>query len=399
MIKEITWNDIVDLLSSARSQVILIMPAIHEEWIAALKINPNIHSIDLFACIDNSELVIRNGYGSLKGIEELMNLNANIKECPGLRINFISIDDVAYFIFLESRIIAGNPEGLNAIVVSSEQALQFKNQFFPPPEITSTLPVQPLVEDRFKQVKEAITNNPPEEPDLKRRINTYSTLFQYMEIHFEGANIQSATVTIPTKALPFKDEELKKRMKTRYNLFTKEQTDKWQSLLDIKQKVEELRKEYLTPCKLKKNRSIIKKESRNVFILKFEKLKKESEENIKIIIGDVQQEIQKSKLVLKNELTTFIKENEPKEIKAISYDIELKNSMIGEYVQNAIASAKIPSALDLIDKIKLEKQDAEFTVDDLSDKEFLNWFKEKKLINKSDENELAKFTNAFQKKL
>ncbi|MBC7391154.1 MAG: hypothetical protein H7329_18250 [Opitutaceae bacterium] len=276
--------------------------------------------------------------------------------------------------------------------------MQFKNQIIPTPEITTTLPVEPLVIETFKKVKVAITTNPPEEPDLKRRINTYSTLFQYMEIHFEGANIQSATVTIPTKALPFKDEELKKRMKTKYNLFTKEQTNKWQSLLDIKQQVEDLRKEFLTPCKLKRTRSILKKERRNEFILKFEKLKKESEENIKIIIGDVQQEIQKSKLVLKDELTTFIKENEPKEIKVI-LDMEVKNTMIEEYVQNAIASAKIPTALHLIDKIKLEKQDAEFTVDDLSDQEFLDWFKEKNLITAADENELAKFTKAFQMKL
>ena len=97
-------------------------------------------------------------------------------------------------------------------------------------------------------------------------------------------------------------------------------------------------------------------------------------------------------------MTTFIKQNEPEETKVIS-NIELKNTMIEEYVLNAIASAKIPTALDLIDKIKLEKQDAEFTVDDLSDQEFLNWFKEKNLITASDENELAKFTKAFQMKL
>lgn len=398
MIKQINWGDIVHLLSGAQSEVILIMPAIHEEWITALKINPNINDINLFACIDNSESVIRNGYGSLKGLEELIKLNANIKECAGLRISFISVDNESYFIFLESRIISGNPEGINAIVVGSEQALQFTQQFFPPPEVTTTLPVEPLDIETFKKVKVAITTNPPEEPDLKRRINTYSTLFQYMEIHFEGANIQSASVTIPTKALPFKDEELKKRMKTKYNLFTKEQTNKWQSLLDIKQKVEELRKEFLTSCKLKKSRSILKKERRTEFIFEFEKLKKESEENVKTIIEDVQQEIQKSKLVLKAELTTFIKQNEPEEIKVIS-NPELKNTMIEEYVLNAIASAKIPTALDLIDKMKLEKQDAEFTVDDLSNKDFLDWFIEKKLITASDENELAKFAKAFQIRL
>ncbi len=61
MVSKVTWTKIVDMLHSAQNEVILIMPAIHSEWIEVLKENPNLNRLQIFACIDNSETVIRNG--------------------------------------------------------------------------------------------------------------------------------------------------------------------------------------------------------------------------------------------------------------------------------------------------------------------------------------------------
>ena len=69
MILKINWSDVVDKLANAKNEIVFIMPAIHEEWIEVLKMNPIIKGINIFACIDNSEEVIRNGYGSLKGLK------------------------------------------------------------------------------------------------------------------------------------------------------------------------------------------------------------------------------------------------------------------------------------------------------------------------------------------
>jgi len=395
MIKKITWSKIVDMLQTAREEVILIMPAIHEEWVNALELNSNLKDLKIFACIDNSEVVIRNGYGSIEGLENIAATRAEITECDGLRITFISADDEAYFLFLESRILSGNPEGVNGIEVPPQMAEDFVGKFFEQKGKTEVQVSQPFGVDKFFDVRVAIEKNPPEAPDLKRRINTYTTLFQYMEVHFEGANLQSATISIPPKALPFKDEELKKRMKTKFNLFTKDQTDRWDALLDIKQKVETLRKNYLTPCKLKKNRSILKKEERDDFLNEFEDLQKEAEAIMENIINNVQSAILDSKLVLKKEITIFFENNPPDDIQATTNEA-LKKRMIEDHVYNTLSKVKMPSAHELISKMKLEKQDAEFTTEDLDNEEFLNWLKEKELISEADDNAIANYSKAFQ---
>ncbi len=400
MVGKISWYDIVDLLGNAKRNVVLIMPAIHEEWVTAIQENEHIHQLTLKICIDNNEDVIRKGYGSVNSLMKLKELNADIKECDGLRVNFINIDNEGFCLFMESRIVAGNPEGYNTIAVDNNAAQTIINQFFP--ELISSDSFEdveilsiPLVEEKARVVKESIDKNPPSEPDLRRQINTYTTLFQYAEIHFEGANLQSKTITIPPTALPFKDAELKKRMRTRFNLFTKEQTDKWETLLNMKQKVEELRDKYLTPCKLKRDRSILRKEEKLAFVKEYQELKNASEEAIKKITDAVQSAINESKKILKNELTSFLTSNEPEAV-ADSDDDKNKKELIDDYVNKIIVQTNIPTAHSLVKNIRLEIQYAELTIEDLNDKPFLEWFKEKGLINDVNGKSLADFKKAFE---
>jgi hypothetical protein len=395
MINKITWQKIVEMLHNAKNEVYLVMPSIHEEWIETLKANPNINALKIFACIDNSETVIRNGYGSINSIDSLNAINAVITECEGLRICFISADDESYFLFLESRIIAGDPEGMNAVQVNAQLKSDFLYKFFVLPntnseEIVST----PLELEKYLEVKEAIKLNPPEAPDLKRKINTYKTHFQYADIHFEGGGIQTKTITIPKDALPFKDSELKERMKTRFNLFSKRDTDKWNELDEIDDMLREIRKEFLNPCKYKKGRNIIDKSKKIAFVSKAEEIRKAVEEKKKELTDDIQRAINKSEDVLTEELTSFFKSNLPEKIERIK-DAELRNLQIAKTIQEILFKTKIPSASDLIDKMVIETDYAEFTEEDLSDEKFIEWFKEKKLLTKDAENEIASFGKAY----
>ncbi|MFM2192210.1 MAG: hypothetical protein RLZZ118_1167 [Bacteroidota bacterium] len=395
MIRELTWSNIVEMLHSAKNEVFLIMPSIHEEWIETLKSNPNIENLQVFACIDNSEMVIRNGYGSINSIDSLIQLKAIVTECPGLRISFISVDDESFFLFLESRIIAGDPEGYNAVEVHPQEASEFIHKFFKAPynEI-QVLVSEPLHLETHSMVKEAIKINPPEEPDLKRKINTYRTHFQYAEIHFEGGGIQSKTITIPKDALPFKDAGLKDRMKTRFNLFSKEDTDKWNKIDEIDAMIKAIRKEFLTPCKYKRGRNIINKSKKEAFVSKAEEFKKIVEEKKKDLTDEIQKAINKSEDVLTIELTNFFEINPPDEMLEIK-DTELRKRQIAKMIQEILFKTKIPSASNLINKMVIETEYAEFTEEDLSDEKFLAWFKEKNLLSKEVETEIASFENAF----
>lgn len=220
-------------------------------------------------------------------------------------------------------------------------------------------------------------------------------MFQYAEVSFEGANLQSKTITIPQNALPFIDADLKKRMRTKFNLFTNEQTIKWEALLDIKHKVDTLRKNYLTPCKVRRERSILMKTKKIEFIKEFNKLKSESETLLKKIIDDVQKALLESKAVLRKELTTFFTVNQTEDINILSNE-KSKNELINDIVNETLAKTKIPTANSLIKNFKLDAQFAELTIEDLSDKEFLDWFKTKGLINEANEASLATFEKAFK---
>jgi len=241
MLLQLNWNDIADLLINANDTIVLCMPSIHEEWIMAIEQNKKRSSLKLKVCIENSETVVRNGYGSIASIDRLKSLKAEIKQCEGVRINYLRIDDEPYLIFLESRIIAGDPKGLNAFHIYDKQFKTIEEHFFPSEnaEIKSpislpneTFIVKPLDEIQLKEIKVNLEVNPPTEPDLKRQISTYTNLFQYAEVHFEGANLQSKTITIPKEAFPFSSEDFKKRIKTKYVLFNNNDVKKWKELLD-----------------------------------------------------------------------------------------------------------------------------------------------------------------------
>ena len=395
MIKQIGWPKIVDMLHSAKSEVFLIMPSIHEEWIETLKANPNIKDLQIFACVDNSESVIRNGYGSINSIDSLLALNAMVTECPGLRICFISADDESFFLFLESRIIAGDPHGLNAVEVHPQIAADFVNKFFKGPNaIVDEIVSQPIQEKIYAEAKEAIKLNPPEAPDLKRKIGTYNTLFQYAELHLEGGNLSSKTISIPSEALPFKDVELKKRIRARISLFTKEITDEWTELSDLKTKVEEVRKKYLVSCSIRKEKSILKKENKLAFKNAIAELEGLGLELTKKLQNKVQTAINNSEDTLRNELTSFFAINPIDGIENL--DLENKKRHIEKAISKILLKIKLPDAETLISKIKLSQMYYELTWEDLNDEEFKKWFIEKKLISKEEDDKIAKFSNAFE---
>jgi len=99
MVTEINWDKLADMLLFATNEIIIIMPSVHEEWIDAIERNQNNYKLSLKVCIDNSEAVIRSGYGSITSMEKLKSLKAIIKQCDGLRISFISIDNQAFYLF------------------------------------------------------------------------------------------------------------------------------------------------------------------------------------------------------------------------------------------------------------------------------------------------------------
>lgn len=399
MITKVTWPKIVDLLITARNRLVIIMPAIHEEWVETIKQNRNLKFLDIWVCVDNNETVIRNGYGSLKSLEELRKIGAIIKEYDGQRINFIATDNQAFCLFLESRILAGDPNGLNALELDKQYSETIINEFFPEYDTSGNsieidFDAIPIDEEKFVEIKKSIEKNPPEEPDLKRKISTYNTLFQYAELHFEGGNLSSKTITIPPDSLPFKDVELKKRIKARISLFSEEITKKWTELSDIKLEVEKVRKEFLVTCNIRKEKSILKKEKKLAFQKAVEKLKKVAEEKTKLLQDRVQTAINNSEDTLRNELSAFFSVNPPDGLQELNP--ENVKRKIDKEINNILFRIKLPDAASLISKMKLDVMYYELTWEDLNDDAFNQWFVTKGLISKEENDKIANFSSAFE---
>jgi hypothetical protein len=404
MVVSISWEGIIDRIFQAEKEIVFVMPAIHEEWADAIMTRQKDRPIRIKACIANSEEDIRKGYGSIKAIEILKEAGAEIVQADGIKVNVLAFDGYGFAVFLESRILTGNPEGFNAIeldkIATGNIAASFFNNSLAAENSNLNVPILsiPLDEAKIEEVKKNLQVNPPAEPDLQRKITTYTTHFQYAELHFEGANIHNTKVTIPPSALPFKNDELKKRMKTRFDLFSKEQTETWAQFLNLKKEIDKVRTDYLVPCSLKRDRSILRKAEKQEFQQEIEKLKASAINKTELLYEIIQKAIFNSSDILKSELTTFLTNNPPKELDRYS-DPDVRKRMIERMVEEVLFKTKLPNANELLNKISLKVDYAEMTVEDLDNKEFLDWFLKKGLIDESNRNEIANFHEAYKTKL
>ena len=397
MVMMLNWSRIVDLILTAQYRLYLIMPSVHNEWYDVVQRRKDIdRSVDIRLCINNSEKIIRNGYGSIDAIDNFKKNNFLIMECKKLYINFLCIDNSFFALFLESRNLSGNLEGYNAIQLDQSVGTKIIDQFFSLSESKSTNEFisQPLDLKKFEEIHKAIELNPPSEPDLLRQIDTYKTYFQYADIHFEGGRIENKKVFIPQDTPLFKDRKLSERIKTSFNLFTKEDTEKWSDLSEIKLKVEEIRSRYLVSCKIKRGRNILKKVDKAKFNQEIEVLIELVNKKKDEIIDSIQQSIYNSTDLVKEELRNRLETNPPQELLQLKTP-ENRARKLEDLLNDVIAKMKFPQASQIIDKMNIDVQYAEFTVEDLSNEEFINWFKAKGLFNKILKNEIGEFQKAY----
>lgn len=404
MLLQLDWNNISDLLINANDSIVFCMPAIHEEWVIAIEKNENRNNLKIKACISNTETAVRNGYGGISSIEKLKRLNATIQECDKIKINYMRIDDESYLIFLESRMIEGDPKGLNAFNIEDFQATKIEQYFFIEDPALSTLmtpigieaiEVKPLDEKKFNLVKQNLEKNPPIEPDLKRQVSIYNSLFQYAEIHSEGINLQAKSIEIPKEAMSFTTDDFRERIKTKYELFNKSEVLKWNELADYKSRLELLRKSYLMPCSLKKNRSILKISDRAKFFSEFKKIEAWKTENIKKLEGTINNALQTAKESIKNEISKGFRSYPTDELKKF-VDPEAREKKIEKLVSTVIAKMKFPTTESLLNGFKLDVYFADLTIEDIQDQELIDWFKEKKLIDDDAEAQIANFRPAYE---
>ena len=428
-VQSLYWSTIVDKISEAKTEIYLALPSIDEELavlLVSLKRNKN---VSIKVCVDNSEDAIRNGYGEAKGIDNLINNEIILRESKGNRVSFIIIDSNGFIFFPESRIFSANPTGHNAIEVDAFTISRLIGHYFPPENVLEKEQLQVRFEDSFEtqklwindisneientkpnivteefkkddyaKTKEALIKMPPIEPDLQRRIKTYTAKIQVAELKFSGINLQARTINIPKDAIPINNAELKNLLLTKMKLFQNMDANKEFAVFgQLKKKVELLRDDYLKPLTCREGKSVILVEMKEAFMGRLEKIKREIQDLNKSLPDILETATLQTKDLIKAELLNFFRLNLPDEVKQYN-DVSVRERKLVEFVDRIVYRIPFPKTEKLIEKISLDEYIYDFTFQDFSDKKLILELQKKEVLKDDDIKGIVDMKNAFEEK-
>ena len=419
--KSLTTTALAELIKSARKSLYLCLPSLHAEIadaIAELDFMENypVENVKIHILIDFDAQTFRQGYGDFDAMDGLFMGGVEIKCLKDNRISFIISDNIGYFLFIESRtMIPADKKTINAVRIDPVSMVRLKKYFFPDGEKSDfqnelanaiieeskalsepekLLPEKPafvmeILDNEIDEIKTDLEKKPPLNPDFKRKIEFYQNKFQYAELHYQGQRIEHYTISIPSKLLPYKNEELKNKLLTRLKLFENiNSNEDFQKFKTIEQRKTEIIEKYLTPLKCRKNRSVLKMETKSEFIADIKSLT-EDLGKIKITIYSAMiDEVESAKKNLQITMETFLIENPTKEMVNMG---EGNYQKMAKTISTTLVGKINVDPAKLISNFKIECHFADITFEDLSDKELLNEFTEKKLIGEADVNQLAEF--------
>ena len=391
------YSTILELLFQAKRQVVISIPNISIE-IAESLVTINSRGIDVNIFLEISENTYRNGYGDIQAIEILQKANINIQNKNGLNIYFYLIDDFGYFYFPKSSYHEKEGESFDLFPIQSSQIKHIKFLFnllenkYDMLEIFDKMDskqideisknINPLNVEIIKQLEVKLNNDPPLKPNFARTLEVYKAKFQYVDLKFKGANINSTKVKLPAKALPFKDNKLKNAIEANLKLFTDlSEKDFLNDFFEIKNKIKELREKYLFHIKIR-DKSILKKESRNEFEKEIKSIVDDISNTKTKILNKLQGEINNSRKGIENSLYEFLVTNPPDNTKNL-FD-EVLEDRIRYEVSKIISKIRFPDANSLLDDMKLDYYYYDITWEDLNNGEFQKEMLEKKLLSENE---------------
>lgn len=384
------------------------------------------NDVKIKVCLDNSEDIIRNGYGEVKGIDKLIKHSIDIKECKGNRVSFMIIDEIGFILFPESRIFTEEPSGPNAIELDPFTTTRLIAYYFPAEnilekeqlyerhlngyEIQMKLYTQidnEVIEQKatpvtqsfkmlnYEKTKEALNKVPPIEPDLQRRIKTYTAKVQFIELRFSGINLQARTINIPKDAIPIVNVELKNLLLTKIKLFQDMENNKgFDVFRQLKKRVELLREDYLKPITCREGKSLILVEMKEPFKGRLNKIKNEIQDINKQLPDIIETATLQTKDLISAELIKFFKANLPDNIKQYNDPI-LRDRKLNDFVDGIVRRIPFPKTEKLIEKISLNDYYYDLTFQDFSDEKLIQELQKKEIMKDEDIKGIVEMKNAF----
>jgi hypothetical protein len=275
LFKTVSQEQLCSEIDSAKERVILAAPGVTLAIADALiDAGRRLSRGAVRIVLDVSPSVARLGYGDHSAVEKLLKAGLTVHQQPGLRIGVLVCDEAGWCFSTSPRLVEADPvtgsDAFNAVGLTSAQVLVLCAEL---PSVEShadkgLAPEYPVVgtdvvsDETVEKVKTALELAPPQPFDLARQAQVYSALIQFVELTFEGFNIQSKRVKMPP-ALPLlatRDRELKQRLAATLKILDK--VEKPAALQTITERFETLRNAYLIPVG-KPGRIILKSKRRN----------------------------------------------------------------------------------------------------------------------------------------
>lgn len=401
------FPELVDLFKSAKKTIVYSSPGISEVVAEALISSQKYDGVKVKVYLEFSEKTFRQGFGEISAITKLRENNIEYFSKEGLNLYFIIIDDDGYFYFPKSLFVEEEGSASDLFPMTKRQVKTIKllynclnkndNDF---ENIVDEIGIDtihevstkifPVTHEQSKVIETNIKKDPPVKPNFERKLEIYRAKFQFIELKFSGANLHIKKVKLPQKALPFKDDDLKKTIEANLRILNDiPQKEFLKSFFDLKNDLEIIRHNYLHYIK-KREKNIIKRDKKEALETELKVVREKIEDVKKEILNKLQEEIHKSRVRIKENLFNFLKDNPPEEFE------DLEGKTLLDEIENAtnkvITAIHFPRAKTLLSELKLEWHYYDITWPDLNDKEIREEIINHNLIpteNKSYFEELA----------
>ena len=250
----LTTDRICSEIAAAERHVILAAPSIRMPVAEALlQANARLTNGSVQVALDVSPSVGRLGYGEHAAVEKVAAAGISLHQHVGLRIGVLICDDAGWSFASSPSLVEADPsddgDAFNAIALTAAQVMVLRAELpavtdmeahEPVPEY-SVVGTELVGEATLNKVKKALEIAPPQQFDLARQTQVYAALIQFVELTFEGFNIQSRRVQLP-KSLPLiasKDKAVKDRLTASLKVMDK--IEKPKALQEVTTQLEELR--------------------------------------------------------------------------------------------------------------------------------------------------------------
>ena len=366
-------------IDAAKRHVILAAPGIGMPVAdALLQAGQRLTQGAVQVILDVSPNVARLGYGEHAAVEKLAEAGISLHQHEGLRIGVLICDDAGWSFATSPSLVeadpAGGSEAFNAISLTAAQVVVLRAELpaikkaserkqEQAPEYT-VVGTELVGEATLSKVKRALDIAPPQQFDLARQTQVYAALVQFVELTFEGFNIQSRRVQLP-KSLPLiasKDKAVKDRLTA--SLKVLDQIEKPRALREITTQLEELRNAYLIP--VGPAGRIMLKSKRHDFEKELKAIENLLDACKKTLATDLQAALKGVVDAIVPDLARAVMADPPPRFRGLFSATE--ESAV-EFVKDELAKA-FPTADELIAGMKIHKFYKDVTYETLKNKDF-----------------------------